>query len=161
VTEDYVGVAITRIQEIDRQKGVILDEQFLPACLEIQIIPGLCKRFAEFLALLRVCGDILAERMNNDTMSDIVKTLNLMQLQEINRSEAGLTLRFDQPHLHPYILFGSLIELAASLATFTEPERRLQEEFQYHHKDPIKTFEPLFEKATQILNIIMEGGHNN
>lgn len=153
---NYSRIALARISEARSDGRVILDEQFLPTCLDCRAADKLYGYLTELLGLLRHRGEALAGRVSQAGRGGVAEFGDYMLLQAVNRYEPLLAHMVEISGLHPEDFYRVGVQLAGELATFTRPERRPASLGVYDHADLQTTFEPLVADLRQSLSMVLE-----
>jgi type VI secretion system protein ImpJ len=153
--EGYTGIAIARIQEARGQQEVVLDNEFIPTCLDIRAVPALHELIAEIHGLLHYRGNKLFERLNSSA-GGVAEISNFLLLDVINEYEPRLEHRQKRHGLHPEPLYDFLIGLMGKLTTYTDTTRRAMTGLEYRHDDLLGTFDPIRRKLRQELSLVLE-----
>lgn len=151
---EYLGLA--RIKEVRADRKVILDEEYIPTCLNTQAIPLLSQFLQELQGLLYYRGNILMQRLTAHETAGLSEATDFMLLQIMNRFEPWITHLTQAKSLHPEQLFSILIRLVGELATFTTRERRPITLPLYLHHDLTSAFLPIIQELRKNLSIVIE-----
>lgn len=158
-TDDRQGfscLAIARVAECRTSQPLILDEDFIPACLNVQALPHFASLITEVHGLLQYRGNILVERLIGGAANSVAEITDFMLLQIINRFEPLLTHYSNIKGIHPEQLYRLLIELMAELSTFTSTRRRPIAAPQYQHDDLSGVFKPVIAEIRRALSQVLE-----
>lgn len=142
---DLTCLPIARVEEVQTERGVILDERFIPPSLTIAATPLLSGLLTEITGLVDQRVDMLAERATDTGSPDH------LLLWALNRQRAVLhhLLRGATPH--PDGLYRELLRLAGDLSTLFAADRKATIFPPYRHDDLAETFHPLMEELRRFL----------
>jgi len=152
---DYACLKLARVAESRADGGVVLDESFLPPCLDCQAVPRLTAFMTELQGLLRHRGESLAGRMT-DGGKGVAEISAFMLLQVVNRLEPLVSHLSRTRGLHPEELYMLGLQMAGELATFTSPDKRPPALPAYQHDDLQESFDPLMQALRQSLSMVPE-----
>lgn len=152
---DYACLKLARVAEARADGAVVLDESFLPPCLDCQAVPRLAAFLTELQGLLHHRGESLAGRMT-DGGKGVAEISAFMLLQVVNRLEPLVTHLARTRSLHPEDLYMLGLQMAGELATFSRPDKRPEELPGYNHDDLQETFDPLMRALRQALSMVPE-----
>ncbi len=153
---EHTCIGIARVAEKRPDQKVILDEHYLPPCLDCRGIPVLNGFVAELLGLLHQRGDALADRVvgGGTARAAALDLAQFMRLQAVNRFEplfAHLTM---MQCLHPETFYQTALQMAGEMATFTDKVKRRPPTFPaYDHDDLQNTFAPLMRELRRSLSL--------
>lgn len=137
---------IARIAHRRSDLRVVLDEDYIPTCLDCTADPRLSRLIAECHALLVERAAALARRITPTSATDI------LHLQVLNRYEQLLVHVRTRPYLHPEELYKLLVQLVAEISTFSEPTRRIAKRLRpYTHDALTAVFSELMISARKAL----------
>ncbi|MFZ1495274.1 MAG: type VI secretion system baseplate subunit TssK [Candidatus Competibacter denitrificans] len=153
---EYTGIGIARVVEKRPDQKIVLDEHYLPPCLDCRGVPVLQGFVAELLGLLHQRGDALADRVvgGGTARAAALDLAQFMRLQAVNRFEplfAHLTI---MQGLHPEMFYQIALQMAGEMATFTDKVKRRPPPFPaYDHDDLQKTFAPIMQELRRSLSL--------
>ncbi len=157
--EDHHGfecLGLARISEVRTDGKILLDENYLPPCLNIQAIPTLCRFLQEIQGLIHYRGNVLMQRISEQVMNGLSEITDFLLLQIANRFEPLILHLSYLKSLHPEEFFKILIQIAGELATFTNEQRRPISMPKYLHNDLQSSFLPLMAELRRGLSIVIE-----
>jgi len=132
-TAGYTTLPVARINGLNSDGAVTLDEGFLAPALNIGAMPG----YATFLRELVTGLDRIAEAHGTMVLGGTGASMeNLLILQLANAARPRIAHILSQDNQHPSDLFMDLSGLAGQMATFGSSSRRLTELPPYDHGDP-------------------------
>lgn len=163
----YAYIAVARIIECRSDKKIILDEDFVPPCLNIQAVPPLAGFLKELQGLLHHRGEALAGRISSAGRGGSAEISDFMLLQAVNRYEPLLQhLNNDnEKHgegpsnshpIHPEAFYRQLVMMSGELATFNSSHRRPEQLNEYKHDDLTSTFAPVIGALRRSLSAVLE-----
>lgn len=158
-TEEHNGcmrIAITKIKESRFDHSIVLDEEFVPSCIDIHASTIIDKFMAELVDLLRYRGETLAQHIATTLHNATAEMFDFMLLQIVNRLEPYFTHLSSLSGIHPALLYGLLSSLAGELSVFTREERRPLQLPAYNHSALQQTFSPVFAELRRSLSIVLE-----
>lgn len=150
----HLGVA--RVVEKRADKQVVLDEGFIPPCLDARASPRLAGFITEIAGLLHHRGEELAGRMAGPGRGGVSEVADFLLLQAVNRAEPVFRHLDGIADLHPEDLYRLTLGLAGELATFTAQRRRPPELPVYAHHALKETFAPLMAELRRSLSMVLE-----
>lgn len=154
--QGYSCLALARIREIRSDQQVVLDEQFMPTCIDIQAVPGLAKFMHELLGLLKHRGEVLANRLNLPQQAGNAELSDYLFMQLINSYEPRCAYYLQKKAWHPESLYLFLIQMLGDMALVTRENKRPPTLPNYLHQDLCATFLPLFESLRQDFSTVMQ-----
>jgi len=155
---DYSTIAITRIVERAADGKIILDENFVPPCLNCKAALRIQRYVDELQKLMKHRADSLAGRISDGGRgaNSTSEMADFLLLQTINRYEPLLKHLAQAQDIHPEALYQFFLQIAGELTTFTKQNRRPSEYPPYLHTDLHQTFTPILNELRQSLSTIME-----
>ncbi|MBU2706459.1 type VI secretion system baseplate subunit TssK [Zooshikella marina] len=153
---NYVSLPICKIIESRADKSIVLDEDYIPPCLDVKAVPKLVGYLSEVVGLLNHRGEALAGRMQGSTRQGLSDVADFLMLQTINRNEPLFKHLSKLELLHPQYLYGYMAQLAGELATFTNRQKRPNELPGYQHDDLEASFIALMGELRQSLSTVLE-----
>jgi type VI secretion system protein ImpJ len=150
----YTCLGVMRVIEVQADKKILIDDQFIPAnlnCFFEPIINGFLK---ELYGLLNRCNEALAGRIATTGQGKRAKITDFILLQMVNRY---LPLFDHFSHimgLHPENFYRCCVQLAGELSTFFRVDKRPMMFPVYKHEDLKATFLPIMEELRQMISKI-------
>ena len=144
------------IQESRPDKGIILDDTFLPTCLDCSASPKLKGYITELQGLLEHRGKALGSRVSEAGRGGIAEIADFLMLLLVNRSLPLITHLANLPGLHPEVFYRTALQIAGELATFTAEEKISPTFPAYRHDDQESTFAPLMKELRHSLSMVLE-----
>ena len=152
----YASIGIARIIEKRSDQKVILDEHFIPPCLDCRAVAQLSGFISEILGLLNQRGDALAGRVTASGRGGVAEIADFLLLQVVNRFQPLFAHLAEMNTLHPETFYQHALMLAGELATFTAMGKRPAGFPVYDHDDLKTTFAPLIDAIRQALSMVLE-----
>jgi type VI secretion system protein ImpJ len=152
----YNCLGVARVVELRADKKVVLEDAFIPPCLDCRVSPQLTGFVKELLGLLHHRGEAIASRVSQPGRGGVAEIADFLLLQVVNRSEP-LFAHLDQlSGLHPEAFYQIGLQLAGELASFTHANKRPSSYPSYQHEDLKRTFTPLMEDLRRSLSMVIE-----
>ena len=152
----YACIGLARITESREDKLVILDELFVPPCVDCRVSSRLIGFLNELGGLLHHRGEALAGRLIGSGRAGTAEIADYMLLQLVNRLEP-LVIHLSQIQgLHPERLYSELVQMVGELATFTGRTKRPPKLNPYLHDRLQETFGPIMSVLRQALSTVLE-----
>jgi type VI secretion system protein ImpJ len=120
----YVYIVVARVIESRTDKNIILDESYIPACVDCNANPQLRSFIKEITGLLHTRGEVLGSRASEAGRGGVAEIADFMLLQTINRVEPLFEHLQTIPALHPEQFYRLAVQLAGELATFCKTSKR-------------------------------------
>lgn len=148
----FATIPLARIIEKRSDNQLILDSDYIPACLNCDASVKLAEIIHEVEGLLTLRGDQLAERIGSPGSSGVAEVVDFLLLEIVNRYEPLFKHLSQLAGYHPLDLYQILLQMAGELATITEVNRRPGELPDYIHDDQTPAFNTLISRLRQSLN---------
>jgi type VI secretion system protein ImpJ len=155
--DDVITMPVARIREVDAAGAILLDENYVPPCLNFHASPRLLRIVNEVRALLRSRAEALAG--NSDPAQATAESgglVDLLILSIVNGQEAIFDHFAATPGLHPETVYRASLALAGQLSTFTSARRRSGDFPAYQHLDLDAAFAPVLDQLRQLLATLVE-----
>ena len=152
----YTTIGIARISESREDKNVLLDEKYIPTCINCKATSVLSGFIIELLGLLHHRGEAIAGRLADVQRGGAAQVSDYMVLQLINRLEPLVVHLSNIYRLHPLKLYVELIQMVGELSTFVSKNKRPPVLPQYKHDNLQDSFEPLIALLRQCLAMVYE-----
>ncbi len=152
----YAVIGLIRIAEARDDKNVLLDDQYIPTCLDSNASPKLKSFLSELVGLLRHRAESIAGRLADTQRGGTAEIADYILLQLINRLEPLTAHLVSINGLHPMQLFSELVQMAGELSTFFATNKRPPELPVYLHDDLQTTFTPVMTVLRQGLAMVYE-----
>lgn len=152
----YACIGILRIAESREDKNVILDDQYIPTCLDSNATPKLAGFLTELVGLLHHRGESIAGRLADSQRGGTAEIADYLMLQLINRLEPLARHLSQIQGLHPEILYSEAIQMVGELSTFVVKNKRAPVFPAYLHDSLQNTFTPVMTALRQCLSMVYE-----
>ena len=153
--DEFAHLGVTRVVERRSDDKLVLDENFIPPCLDCQVSPHLRGYIKEIEGLLHHRGEALAARLGG-VGKGVAEVADFLLLQLVNRFEPLFHHLEGMTTIHPETLYGVALQLAGELSTFTGNNKRPIEFPVYRHQALQETFEPLITELRRSLSMVLE-----
>lgn len=155
LTDAWVTLGTVRIQERRADNLVVLDREYIPPCLDVQVSTVLSAYVQEIEGMLHQRGEALATRLAHPGRGGVAEVADFLFLQTVNRYEPLVQHLRNISPLHPETLYQVLTAMAGDLATFRD-KRRCGEYPAYLHPEPVKCFPKLVNELRASLSTVLE-----
>jgi type VI secretion system protein ImpJ len=153
----YLCLGLARVIEVRADKNIVLDEGYIPPCLDCAASPVLAGFLSEVQGLIHHRGEALGGRVSESGTKGVAEIADFLLLQAVNRYEPVLTHLLRASGVHPETLFTLGLAMAGELATFTAATKRPPANLPaYRHDDLQQTFRPLMDALRQSLSAVLE-----
>src|SRR5699024_8331909 len=152
----YACIPVAHVAECRADKQIILDEEFIPTCIDYKAASRLDGFMSELRGLLRYRAESLAGRISASGRGGAAEIADFMLLQAVNRMEPLIAHLANMHGLHPESVYRQFVQIAGELATFTSNDKRAPEFPAYQHDDLRATFAPVIATLRQSLSMVME-----
>ena len=154
---DRYAIPIARIIEVRPDEEVILDDAFIPTCLDLRAAQQLAGFVGELEGLLAHRATALAGRLTAGAGTrGAAEIQDMLLLITINRMLPVLRHLKTIENVHPVGFFRDCVALAGELATFMAPEKRPSEYPPYRHHDLTGSFQPVIRDLRRYLSAVLE-----
>lgn len=154
---ERIAMPIARIREVLASGAVVLDETYIPPCLEARVSLRLMEIVAELRALLRARSEALVSGLDPArAANESASLLDMLVLYVINGQQAVLDHLSALPCVHPEQFFREIVRLAGQLATFGRDRRRMVEFAPYDHNDLALALGGILDLLRQQLAVVIE-----
>ena len=152
----YYCLGIARILQVGADRRAILEENYIPPCIDCGVSRELAGFLNELTGLLHQRGEALAGRVSESGRGGAAEIADFLLLQVVNRYEPLVAHLAKISQLHPESLFRELLAMAGELATFTLDTKRPPDFTEYRQDALQETFEPLKTSLRHALSMIIE-----
>lgn len=152
----YISVGVMRVAEVREDKKIILDETYIPGCLDCTASPRLAGYFTEIISLLHSRGEAIAGRLADANRGGTAEVADYMLLQLINRLEPAFRHMAHIEGIHPLDLYFHLVQMVGELSTFVSGNKRSPVFPGYQHDDLNATFEPVIAALRNCFSTVHE-----
>lgn len=155
----YSYITLIRISESRQDRSVILEEQFIPPCINIKTVSYIERFILELQGILRYRRTTLLRYLGDFGAGSVAEIYDFILLQLISRYEPIVSHFSEQKKLHPEALYRTLMQLLHELMTFSGNQTHsAAEKIVYLHNNLQHTFQPLINELRKSLSVIFEGG---
>jgi type VI secretion system protein ImpJ len=152
----YACIGLARIAESRQDKNVLLDDRYIPTCLDCDAAPRLSGFLSELVGLLHHRAEAVAGRLADTHRGGTAEIADYMMLQFLNRAEP-LVEHFSRVRgLHPVDLFAQAVQMAGELSTFVTKNKRPAPFPPYLHDNLQDTFLPVMARLRECLSMVYE-----
>ena len=152
----YTCIGVLKISETREDKNIVLDDQYIPTCLDINVSNRLSGFMTELVGLLRHRADSIAGRLADARRGGTAEVADYMMLQLINRIEPYANHLSTIQGLHPLEMYGETIQMVGELSTFVTKDKRPPSFGRYLHDDITQTFAPVMAGLRKCLSMVYE-----
>ena len=152
----YSELGMVRVVEKRADGRVVLDDGYVPACLDCRVSPKLQDYVKEIHGLLRHRIQALADRVSSPGAKGVADVSDFLLLQLCNRFEPLLAHFVTRSTLHPELFYRHCLELAGEISTYARRDRTVTSFPPYRHDDLQRTFAPVVEEIRRGLTAVIE-----
>ncbi len=152
----YVCIGIARVIESRIDKNVILDEYYIPPCLDCNAIAHTRGYIKELFGLLHTRGVALGGRASEAGRGGVAEISDYLLLQLVNRMEPLFEHLQNIPSLHPESFYRTAVQLAGELSTFCKANKRPISFSPYVHDNLQLTFKQVMDELRDLLSSVLE-----
>ena len=152
----YACIGLVRIAESRDDKNVLLDDNYIPTCLDCKKSPKLAGYLKEMIGLLHHRGEAIAGRLADTNRGGTAEVADYMMLQLINRIEPMSNHLANMNGLHPVELFAESVQMVGELSTFVSKNKRTPSFPNYLHDDLQASFTPVIATLRNSLSMVYE-----
>ena len=152
----YISVGVMRVAEVREDKKIILDETYIPGCLDCAASPRLAGYFTEIISLLHSRGEAIAGRLADANRGGTAEVADYMLLQLINRLEPVFRHMAHIEGIHPLDMYLQLVQMVGELSTFVSGSKRSPIFPGYKHDDLNATFDPVITSLRNCFSTVHE-----
>jgi type VI secretion system protein ImpJ len=154
---DRYAIPIARIIEVRPDEEVVLDDSFIPSCLDLRAAHQLSGFLNELEGLLAHRASALSGRLTAGAGArGAAEIQDLLLLITINRALPVLRHLKTIENVHPVTFFRDCVSLAGELASFMAPEKRPSEYPPYRHHDLTGSYQPVIRDLRRFLSAVLE-----
>jgi len=148
----FVTIPIAKIIEVKTDKQIILDNSFIPTCLNAGASNQLIGYSKEIEGMLHHRGEAIGQRLGSPGAGGAAEIVDFLYLQIINRYEPLFSHFNSLTQLHPERLFSNLILMLGELSTITQTNHRPIALPAYIHENLTQSFEPVIAALRKALS---------
>lgn len=152
----YLTIGVARVIESRNDKTIVLDNNYIPPCIDCNTMPLLHSYLQEIQGLLHTRGEAVAGRLIEAGKGGVAQNSDILLLQLINRIEPLLAHLQTLPALHPERFYRYALQWAGELATFYTDAKRPLSFSPYLHEDLSRTFDEVMNELRRLLSTVLE-----
>lgn len=154
---DLLAIPVARIIEVRSDKEIILDQAFIPSCLDVRAASVLRDFLRELEGLLAHRMEALSGRLAEaGSARGVADVSDFMLLSVVNRMLPMIRHLRQIENLHPERLFMLCAGLAGELSGYMAADKQAPELPSYTHDDLMGCFAPLIRVLRQYLSSVLE-----
>ena len=154
---DLLAIPVARIIEVRPDQEIVLDQAFIPSCLDVRAAPALSGFLRELEGLLAHRMEALAGRLAEaGGARGVADVSDFLLLTVVNRTLPMVRHLRQIENLHPERLFTLLTGLAGELSVFMSTEKQAPEFPAYTHDNLMGCFAPVIRTLRQYLSSVLE-----
>jgi type VI secretion system protein ImpJ len=154
---DRLAIPVARIIEVRPDKEIILDQSFIPSCLDVRAAPALDGFVRELEGLLSHRMKALAGRMSEGGGArGAAEVSDFMLLTIVNKTLPVIRHMTSIENLHPEDVFRTCAGLAGELSVFMTSDKEAPVFPPYKHDDLTSCFTPMIRTLRQYLSSVLE-----
>ncbi len=154
---DRLAIPVARIIEVRPDKEIVLDQAFIPSCLDVRAAQPLDGFVRELEGLLSHRMQALAGRLSEGGgTKGVAEVSDFLLLTVINRLLPQVRHMASIENLHPENLFRVCVGLAGELSVFMTSEKVSPDFPPYKHDDLTSSFTPVIRILRQYLSSVLE-----
>jgi len=151
----HTALGMVRVVEKRADGRVVLDDGYVPPCLDCRVSGRLQDYVKELHGLVRHRIQALADRVSSPGAKGVADVSDFLLLQLCNRYEPLLAHFLTRSSLHPELFYRSCLELAGEIATYARRERMPASFSTYRQDDLQNTFIPVIEEIRRGLTAVI------
>ncbi|MBW3698148.1 type VI secretion system baseplate subunit TssK [Vibrio sp. T187] len=152
----YTSIPILKISEVKPDGSVILDDSFIPTCIDIHASVVLNKFATEFASMLKHRAESIVHRLGVVDQQGVSSVSDFMLLQALNRYEPLFWHFASVEGVHPESFYRTLLQAEGDLSTLCSASRRPQEFSKYNHGDLTSCLSRTLDSAKMTLSVMSE-----
>ncbi len=152
----FICLGVARIIEVRADKQIVLDDNYIPTCMDCVASPVLAGYVTEVQGLLHHRGEALAGRVSESGTKGAAEIADFLLLQTVNRYEPSLAHFATASGIHPETFFSLAISICGDISTFTAQNKRPPAFPAYRHEDLTTTFALVIRTLRQYLSAVLE-----
>jgi type VI secretion system protein ImpJ len=152
----HTALGMVRVVEKRADGRVVLDDAYIPPCLDCRVSPRLYDHVKEIHGLLRHRIQALAERVSSPGAKGVAEVADFLLLQLCNRFEPLLAHLLTRSSLHPELFYRECLALAGEISTYARRDRSAIGFATYRQDDLQHSFAPVIEEIRRGLTAVME-----
>ncbi|TQV85871.1 type VI secretion system baseplate subunit TssK [Aliikangiella coralliicola] len=152
----YATIGILKINEAREDKNVLLDDKYIPTCLDCSASQKLVGFLSELVGLLHHRGQSIAGRLADTQRGGTAEVADYLMLQMVNRLEPLAMHLSQMKGLHPLQLYTEVVQMIGEFSTFVAENKRPPALPPYLHDDLTTAFVPVMNSLRQCLSMVYE-----
>lgn len=154
---DRLSIPVARIIEVRPDKEIVLDQGFIPSCLDVRAAAPLTGFMSELEGLLSHRMQALAGRLSEaGGARGVAEVSDFILLSVINRMLPVIRHLTRIENLHPEDAYRVCVGLAGELSVFMTAEKQPPNFPPYEHDDLTASFSPVIRTLRQYLSSVLE-----
>ena len=154
---DKLAIPVARIIEVRPDKEIILDQSFVPSCLDIRAARPLSDFVRELEGLLSHRMQALSGRLAEaGATRGAAEVQDFLLLAVVNRMLPVIRHMARIENLHPETFYVTCAGLAGELSVFMSQDKRPPEFPAYEHDNLTASFSPVIRTLRQYLSSVLE-----
>jgi type VI secretion system protein ImpJ len=154
---DRLVIPVARIIEVRPDREILLDQAFIPSCLDIRAARSLESFVRELEGLLSHRMQALAGRLSEGSGARGAADISdFLLLGVVNRTIPVIRHMNNIENLHPEDVFRTSVGLAGELSVFMTDEKQPPDFPPYRHDDLSGSFAPVIRVLRQYLSSVLE-----
>ncbi|MGR3562738.1 MAG: type VI secretion system baseplate subunit TssK [Heliomarina sp.] len=154
---DKLAIPVARIIEVRPDKEIILDQAFIPSCLDIRAAHPLDAFVRELEGLLSHRMQALSGRLaESGSARGAAEVQDFMLLSVVNRSLPLIRHLSRIENLHPEDFYRTCVSLAGELSVFMSADKEPPNFPPYEHDNLSGSFSPVIRTLRQYLSSVLE-----
>ncbi|WP_394495565.1 type VI secretion system baseplate subunit TssK [Shewanella sp. ENK2] len=151
----YVSIAIARVIDVSEEGAIRLDKKFIPACTGIEHIKALLNVTSEVTGMINQRAEAIAGRLSQAQGSSS-SIADFLMLQLLNKYQPLFEHYSVINHIHPEVLFRTLVSFAGELSTFSSQDKRPPKLPTYQHDNLTYVFGNIMVIVNHGLSTVLE-----
>jgi type VI secretion system protein ImpJ len=152
----YTSIPILKISAVKPDGSIIIDESFIPTCIDIHASVVLDKFVTEFASMLKHRAESIVQRLGVVDQQGVSTVSDFMLLQALNRYEPLFWHFANTEGVHPESLYRILLQAEGELSTLCSASRRPLEFIKYNHGDLTSCLSRILESSKTTLSVMSE-----
>ncbi|MGF1849215.1 type VI secretion system baseplate subunit TssK [Vibrio lentus] len=152
----YTSIPILKISEVKPDGSIILDENYIPTCIDIHASIVLSKFATEFASMLKHRAESIVQRLGVVDQQGVSSVADFMLLQALNRYEPLFWHFASVEGVHPESFYRTLLQAEGELSTLCSASRRPQEFTKYNHSQLTDCLSRTLDSAKMTLSVMSE-----
>lgn len=155
-TAAHTALGMVKVVEKRADGRVVLDDSYIPPCLDCRVSAKLQDYVKELHGLLKHRIQALADRVSSPGAKGVAEVSDFLLLQLCNRFEPLFAHFVSRAALHPELLYRECLALAGEISTYAKRERTVASFPVYRHAELQASFAPVIEEIRRGLTAVIE-----